>query len=233
MARQIEYTPINVYSKEYSKLSIEEKFKYYNKLVKTVNQRLRAIEKAKVTYSPAYLAIEKSGRKTATGNIGFKTLSPDKHSLTELNKEIRAAYKALNNKTIFVSSTKEYIKNQLKRLDLNISSDSDVEDELKRFWDIYDYFKELHIFDNFIFGTQGEQEVVRDFIEDSDVKNYKNVGINVKRKLDSKKPVDIVNEYKDKDKDKLKTKTDILLSLIAEKTIAIKNPEELDFKGLA
>lgn len=233
MARQIEYTPINVYSKEYNKLSIEEKFNYYNKMIKTVNQRLRALEKAKVTYAPAYVTIEKSGRKTATGNIGFRSLNPKKHSLTDLNKEIRAAYKALNMKTITITGAKEYIDNQLKRLDLNISSDSNLEDELKRFWDVFDYFTELHIFDNFIFGSQGEQEVVRDFIEDSDVKNYKNVGHNVKRILDSKTPVNIVNQYKDKDKKELKTKTDILLSLIAEKKLAIKNPEELDFKGLA
>ena len=170
MARKkVEYKIIDVYSDEYKKLSKEEKFKYYNKLKHTVNQRLRDMEKANVTYSPAYLSIEKSGRKTATGNVGFRNLNPNKHSLSELNKEIRAVYKAFTSKTLSISESKKYRENELKRLNIEVSSDND--DEIKRFWEIHDYFRELGIFNKFVLGSPEEQNIVREFIDKTDVKN--------------------------------------------------------------
>ena len=133
-------------------------------------------------------------------------------------------------KTISITGTKKYIDSEIKRLDIEISSNDVKSDVLKRFWETYDYFNDLKIFDKFFSGSQQPQEIVRDYMEKTNLINYKDVGINTKMILDSTKANDIVNEYKDKDE--LKTKTDILLSLIAEKTLAIKNPEDLSFKGL-
>ena len=192
MAKKILYA--NPYDKSFNLLTVDERYRNYELLLKATNQRLRTLEKKNIhNISNVYVSLREQGIKTKTGNVGFTKIFNEKNyngiSKSTFTKEYKRIWNAYTSQTITEKGVKESQAEVLAQFGIDVDeiSDKDVK-KMTEFWDLYKRLERLGVFADFGLKSDEAQDVVQKYTEKyGSPKGYKQVATGVRKHMDKAK----------------------------------------------